>query len=148
MTLKYDLCMNMVSILREMSYYVRGIAEILGRGQIKLNYLISWISNLVWFGLTSPEYFCDSPHIVRHLQKDWNNIHAKIIFECHLIIIWWSTHDHLKNIWEGSDYFRNYNYMLLIIIWCSCDSHIIMNRLSSDDHLKKILEGTDYLMFI
>ena len=35
--------------------------------------LISQISNLVRFGLTSPEYFCDNPHIVRHLTRDINH---------------------------------------------------------------------------
>ena len=35
--------------------------------------LISQISNLVQFGLTSPEYFCDNPHIVRHLPRDINH---------------------------------------------------------------------------
>ena len=35
--------------------------------------LISQMSNLVQFGLTSPEYFCDNPHIVRHLTRDINH---------------------------------------------------------------------------
>ena len=35
--------------------------------------LISWKSYLVRFGLPSPEYFCDNPHIVRRLPRDQNH---------------------------------------------------------------------------
>ena len=40
---------------------------------VSLLNLISWKSYLVRFGLPSPEYFCDNPHIVRRLPRDQNH---------------------------------------------------------------------------